>query len=53
LLKIEFDIPDENLVEVLDWTASNAKRLFDIGYKSGLSFCDANAAKLTFAGAPA
>ena len=52
LLKIEFDIPDENLVEVLDWTASNATRLFDIGYKSGLSFCDANAANLTFAGAP-
>jgi predicted acylesterase/phospholipase RssA len=46
LLKLDFDIPDENLVEVLDWTASNATRLFDIGYNSGLKFCDANAARL-------
>jgi NTE family protein len=49
LLKIEFDIPDEYLVEVLDWSASNAARLFDIGYKSGLRFSEANADKLTFA----
>jgi hypothetical protein len=53
LLKIEFDIPDEYLVEVLDWTASNATRLFDIGYKSGLSFSEAHADKLTLAGAAA
>ncbi|MGB6538604.1 MAG: patatin-like phospholipase family protein [Xanthobacteraceae bacterium] len=46
LLKIKFDIPDEYLAEVLDWSASNAKRLFDIGYKSGLSFYAANADKL-------
>ena len=46
LLKIEFDIPEEYLVEVLDWSASNASRLFDIGYKSGLSFCDAYGDKL-------
>lgn len=46
LLKIEFDIPQQYLTEVLDWSASNASRLFDIGYQSGLSFCDANADKL-------
>jgi NTE family protein len=46
LLKIEFDIPQEHLVEVLDWSASNASRLFEIGYKSGLSFCDAHAGQL-------
>lgn len=49
LLKIEFDIPDQYLIEVLDWSASNAARLFDIGYKSGLRFSDANADKLSFA----
>jgi hypothetical protein len=49
LLKIEFDIPDRYLVEVLDWSASNATRLFDIGYKSGLRFSEVNADKLTFA----
>jgi NTE family protein len=46
LLKIEFDIPEEYLVEVLDWSSSNASRLFDIGYRSGLSFCDAHTGKL-------
>jgi predicted acylesterase/phospholipase RssA len=46
LLKIEFDIPEEHLVEVLDWSSSNASLLFDIGYKSGLSFCDAHGDKL-------
>ena len=53
LLKIEFDIPDEYLFEVLDWSASNATRLFDIGYKSGLRFSEANADKLSFAPARA
>jgi hypothetical protein len=50
---MKFDIPDENTVEVLDWSASNATRLSDIGYKSGLRFSEANADKLTFAPAPA
>lgn len=49
LLKIEFDIPDGYLVEVLDWSASNAARLFDIGYDSGRRFSEANADKLAFA----
>jgi NTE family protein len=48
LLKIEFDIPEDHLVEVLDWSASNAKRLFDIGYKSGMEFAEAHSDKLTF-----
>jgi len=46
LLKIEFDVPEQHLVEVLDWSASNSRRLFDIGYKSGLDLCEAHAGKL-------
>jgi predicted acylesterase/phospholipase RssA len=46
LLKVEFDIPDDHLAEVLDWSESNAVRLFDLGYQSGLSFCDAHAGQL-------
>jgi hypothetical protein len=46
LLKVGFDIPEEYLGEVLDWSSSNAARLFEIGYKSGLSFCDAHHEKL-------
>jgi hypothetical protein len=52
LLKVEFDIPDEYSLAVLDWSASNATRLFDIGYKSGLRFSEDNADKLTFAPYP-
>jgi predicted acylesterase/phospholipase RssA len=46
VLKIDFDIPEEHLPEVLDWTASNARRLFDIGRASGERFCKAHASKL-------
>lgn len=42
LLKVKFDIPEDYLAEVLDWSSSNATRLFDIGYKSGQAFCDAH-----------
>lgn len=49
LLKVSFDVPEEHLVEVLDWSASNAARLFDIGYRSGQEFCDAHSDKLTHA----
>lgn len=38
LLKVEFDIPEEHLPQVLDWSYSNLKMLFDIGYRSGLRF---------------
>jgi NTE family protein len=38
LLKIEFEIPDEHLPNVLDWSYSNLNMLFDIGYRSGTRF---------------
>ncbi len=38
LLKVEFDIPEENLPYVLDWSYSNLDTLFDVGYRSGLKF---------------
>ncbi len=38
LRKVDFDIPDAHLPEVLDWSASNARRLFEIGYQSGRKF---------------
>jgi NTE family protein len=46
LLKVEFPVPEEFLPEVLDWTASNAKRLFDIGYRAGEDFAKLHADKL-------
>jgi predicted acylesterase/phospholipase RssA len=49
LLKIQFSIPEEHLEEVLDWSESNATRLFNIGYSSGLTFCDAHAKTLDIA----
>ena len=48
-MKVEFDISEEYLTEVLDWSASNAARLFDIGHRSGLRFVDENSSKLSFA----
>ena len=36
--RIMFDIPEQFLPEVLDWSESNAKRLFDIGHAAGESF---------------
>jgi predicted acylesterase/phospholipase RssA len=38
LLKLEFDIPAEDLPHVLDWSYSNLNTLFDIGYLSGSRF---------------
>jgi predicted acylesterase/phospholipase RssA len=38
LFKLQFDIPDEYLAEVLDWSSSNAQRLFQIGYESSKAF---------------
>ena len=49
LLKLDFAIPPGNLLEVLDWTASNATRLFNIGYEAGEKFCRAHAGKITVA----
>ncbi|WP_211468103.1 patatin-like phospholipase family protein [Collimonas silvisoli] len=41
LLKLDLmgAIPVEHWPEVLDWSKSNMKLLFDVGYKAGLSFC--------------
>jgi predicted acylesterase/phospholipase RssA len=49
LFKVEFDIPQEYHVEVLDWSASNARRLFEIGYQAGLKFSETHASHLAFA----
>jgi hypothetical protein len=46
LLKIEFDIPDDHWPYALDWSYSNLKTLYDVGYKAGLKFNDTNQAKL-------
>jgi len=46
LLKVQFDIPDEFLPDALDWSSSNARRLFKIGYEAGLKFCDDHHAEL-------
>ncbi len=46
ILKVPFPIPDEYLPEVLDWSRSNAQRLFDIGHRAGLAFCDQHAGQL-------
>lgn len=39
--KIAFDVPSEDLPEVLDWSESNARRLFDIGRAAGLRYAEA------------
>ena len=38
LLKVKFEIPEDHLPRVLDWSHSNLSTLFDIGYQSGLNF---------------
>jgi NTE family protein len=38
LLKVAFEIPEQHLPRVLDWSHSNLCTLFDIGYRSGLNF---------------
>jgi NTE family protein len=38
--KVEFPIPPADLPEVLDWSRSNAARLFEIGYDAGRRFCE-------------
>lgn len=40
LLVVPFDVPEEDLDKVLDWSFSNGQRLFDIGYKSALNFLE-------------
>ena len=48
LLKVDLmgGIEPEHWPEVTDWSASNLRRLFDIGYRAGLAFCYEHAAIL-------
>jgi predicted acylesterase/phospholipase RssA len=46
LYKLPFDIPDEYLDEVLDWSSSNAERLFKIGYDASTAFSRTHAQAL-------
>jgi len=46
LLKIEFDVPDEQWPYALDWSYSNLKILYDVGYESGTKFYEKHKAKL-------
>jgi predicted acylesterase/phospholipase RssA len=38
LLKIEFDIPERHWPKALDWSYSNLRVLYDIGYEAGKRF---------------
>jgi predicted acylesterase/phospholipase RssA len=38
LLKVGFRIPEDHAPSVMDWSASNFKRLRDIGYEAGMDF---------------
>ncbi|MGF6754974.1 patatin-like phospholipase family protein [Paraburkholderia sp. GAS42] len=44
LLKVDLTggIPPDHWPEVLDWSESNLKLLFDIGYQAGRAFCEAH-----------
>ncbi len=46
LLKVPFNIPDEDVPKAMDWSASNFSRLRDIGYEEGLKFYELNKNKL-------
>ncbi|MDX1541045.1 MAG: patatin-like phospholipase family protein, partial [Geminicoccaceae bacterium] len=39
LHKLKFDIPDQQWPFVLDWSYSNLKTLYDVGYAAGDAFC--------------
>jgi NTE family protein len=40
LLRIRFDVPDDHWPYALDWSYSNLKTLYDVGYDAGLKFYD-------------
>ncbi|HEX7646649.1 MAG TPA: patatin-like phospholipase family protein [Noviherbaspirillum sp.] len=48
LLKVDLagGIPEAHWPKVLDWSSSNLKLLFDVGYQAGIAFCDEHAALL-------
>ncbi|MGH8808178.1 MAG: patatin-like phospholipase family protein [Noviherbaspirillum sp.] len=45
LLKVDLTsgIPAAHWPKVLDWSSSNMKLLFDVGYRAGIAFCDEHA----------
>ena len=47
VLPLHFDIPEDHLSDVLDWSYSNGKKLFEIGYRSALTFLEADGKVLT------
>ncbi len=46
LLVMPFDVPEDDLDKVLDWSHSNGQRLFDVGYRSALEFLKGDGAVL-------
>jgi hypothetical protein len=46
LLVMPFDVPEEQLPYVLDWSLSNGQKLFDVGYDSALKFLEADGSVL-------
>jgi predicted acylesterase/phospholipase RssA len=40
LLRIKFDVPDDHWPYALDWSYSNLKTLYDVGYDAGRKFYD-------------
>ena len=46
LLVVPFDVPERDLPEVLDWSHSNGKRLFEIGHRSAQAFLEGEGAVL-------
>jgi hypothetical protein len=46
LLNVPFEIPEADMDTVLDWSMSNGRHLFKIGYESGLRFLEGDGASL-------
>lgn len=46
LLSVPFEIPEADIDTVLDWSMSNGRRLFEIGYDSGVRFLEGEGASL-------
>jgi predicted acylesterase/phospholipase RssA len=40
LLRIQFDVPEDHWPYALDWSYSNLKTLYDVGYEAGVKFYD-------------
>jgi predicted acylesterase/phospholipase RssA len=46
LLVLPFDVPERDMAQALDWSHSNGKRLFEIGYRSAQQFLRGEGARL-------